>query len=769
MTYNQLTKKYSVTLTDTNGVLSSYGTSLYTNVSGITYSQSANNLTITSDNYISPDTKISLNLAKPTTQPGEVMYFVAEDEQDQIWARSGLTDPVGAYINVYTEKSDIKIHKTDSKSGEFLSGCLFGIFEDEDCNEGSYVGYIISNENSTCDAYLPPGTYYLKEVSCPEGYALNPQVFKVTTSSEAITTVNVTNDHIGSLEINKTDSVTSIAMQGVRFGIYSDKACTQLKKEVTTNKSGKATVYLDAGKYYVKELSTKADYALDNSVKTITVVNTQTTKLNLTNDHFGSLEINKADAESNIEMPGIKFGIYLDEECTQIKKEITTNETGKATTYLPAGKYYVKELETDDNHYLSEEVSTITVKNTEITTLDLTNNAFGKIKLNKLGDTVVGADTYTTEYGDYKRLTFGKAAVQDVEFTIKDLEGNVVDVIITDSEGIAISKDLPTGKYLVYETKTPEGLIPISEPVEVEIKASGETYDELTFCGEAIIHNSVVSAEINVFKEGEILNVENNTYYFGTKPLDGIVFGVYANMDIYNQNTELIVSKDDCIGYIITNDEGKATLKESLVAGDYYYKELKTLEGYVLDESIKPFSVKLGNSIVEVINVNKESPDINILYKTGIQLIKVDKSNNEIKLSKVQFELYQRSINEAEDKLMGIYETDENGRIEIDGLPFGTYYFREIRTQDGYILDDSEIDIVIDGSKKKITIEFGNNKNPEIPQTPHIPQNPEIPQNPYIPETGDMIMPIVLVNGLVISIGSIIVINRRKKLIKKCK
>ncbi len=758
MTYNQSTKTYSVTLIDTNGVLSSYGTSLYTNTSGITYSQSGNTLTITSDHYISPDTQVSLNLAKPTIQAGEVMYFVVEDEQDQIWARSGYTDPVSAYINIYTEKSDIKIYKTDSTTGAFLSNCLFGIFEDEDCNADSYVGYIISNENSTCDAYLAPGTYYLREVSCPEGYALNPNVYRVTTSSEEITTLNVTNERIGSLEINKTDSVTSIAMSGVRFGIYNDAACTDLNQEVTTDKKGKATVYLDAGKYYVKELETKTNYALDNSIKTVTIVNTQTTKLNVTNDHYGSLEINKTDATTSITMSGIKFDIYNDEACTDLNQELTTDENGKATMYLPAGKYYVREVETDANHYLSEDVSEITVENTQATRLDIANNAFGKIKLTKLGDNVVGANTYTSNYGDYKRLTFDKVSVKDVEFTIKDLEGNVVDVVNTNNDGIAISKDLPTGKYLVYETKTPDGLIPITEPVEVEIKATGETYETLTFGGETVINNNVVSAEINVFKEGEILNVEDGIYYFGTKPLEGVVYAVYANMDIYNQSKELIVSKNDCIGYIVTNAEGKATLKESLVAGDYYYKEIKTLEGYILDEEIKPFSVKLGNSEIEVINVNKENPDINMLYKAEIQLVKVDESNREITLSDVQFELYQKSLDESEDKLMGTYTTDENGKIEVDELPFGLYYFKEIKAKDGYILDNSAIDIVVDGSSEILVLEFANKRDKDIP---------EKPRDPYTPKTGDMIIPVLLINCMGIALCGLASINKRKKNVLK--
>ena len=81
-----------------------------------------------------------------------------------------------------------------------------------------------------------------------------------------------------------------------------------------------------------------------------------------------------------------------------------------------------------------------------------------------------------------------------------------------------------------------------------------------------------------------MLNPENGTFGYGKKPLEGIFFGIYTNENIKNYRGESVLPKDSLIGVVKTNEEGKATLKAALVSGHYYFKELQTLEGYILDD-----------------------------------------------------------------------------------------------------------------------------------------------------------------------------------------
>ena len=142
---------------------------------------------------------------------------------------------------------------------------------------------------------------------------------------------------------------------------------------------------------------------------------------------------------------------------------------------------------------------------------------------------------------------------------------------------------------------------------------------------------------------------------------------------------------------------------------------MQTLDGYILDETKRSFTLTLGNEEVNVMDVNKENPDVNMLYKAKIQLVKTDAADHAITLSGVKFELYQASKNG--DVLMGTYETDDNGIIRIDRLPYGSYYFKEVQAKDGYVLDDSHIGVIVNGDSEAIQIDFTNEKIPEAPKT----------------------------------------------------
>ena len=187
----------------------------------------------------------------------------------------------------------------------------------------------------------------------------------------------------------------------------------------------------------------------------------------------------------------------------------------------------------------------------------------------------------------------------------------------------------------------------------------------------------------------------------------------------------VVIAKDECIGFIKTGADGKAALKDALVEGSYYYKEVQTLEGYILDDTKREFELTLGNEELNTMDVNKENPDVNQLYKTRLQLVKQDGANRFIKLSGVEFELYN-----ADDELMGVYVTDEKGRILIDDLPYGSYYFKETKAADGYSIDTSKQ--MFEANAEEQTLEVVNTKTPK---------------------TGDNVMPLWLVLVLLVVTG----------------
>lgn len=84
-------------------------------------------------------------------------------------------------------------------------------------------------------------------------------------------TFQVHEDLIGYLEIKKKSSLPALtegnecySLEGAKYGIYSDEACTKLKDTLTTNAEGSArSRALQVGSYYIKEISAPNGYALD--------------------------------------------------------------------------------------------------------------------------------------------------------------------------------------------------------------------------------------------------------------------------------------------------------------------------------------------------------------------------------------------------------------------------------------------------------------------------------------------------------------------------
>ena len=204
-----------------------------------------------------------------------------------------------------------------------------------------------------------------------------------------------------------------------------------------------------------------------------------------------------------------------------------------------------------------------------------------------------------------------------------------------------------------------------------------------------------------------MLNAEGDTFGYGKKPLEGVYFGIYTNEEIKDYRNESVLHADSLIGVIKTNKEGKATLKAALVSGHYYYKELQTLEGYILDEEKHEFELTLENEPVTVFEVNKENPALNELMKAKVTLIKIDANDESKKLAGAEFELFT-----AAGEKIGTYVTDSNGEINVEKLGYGDYYFKEKKAPEGYQKLSDNIEFSMKGEDLAITC-----RNHTIPET----------------------------------------------------
>lgn len=223
--------------------------------------------------------------------------------------------------------------------------------------------------------------------------------------------------------------------------------------------------------------------------------------------------------------------------------------------------------------------------------------------------------------------------------------------------------------------------------------------DEVT----SVVHvdSFVPLSNIKIVKTGMMLDDidGDNNFIYKNRGLTSVKFGIYAAHDIYFGD-RLLYLENDLIEEIYTVDG--VAYSSDLPNGDYYIKELETLDEFVLNDEI--INVSLYNSkedvytyMVELTN-DRKNVFLN-LEKHGEIFDKIANSKviyDSIPLSGVKFGLYSSSDIYDEDGellinrdvLIKTLVTDGNGFInEKLDIPFGNYYLKELETLPGYKLD----------------------------------------------------------------------------------
>ena len=456
------------------------------------------------------------------------------------------------------------------------------------------------------------------------------------------------------VEISKIDKETKLPISNTKIEIYKEDG--SLVSSSTTDENGKIVFdNLYPGKYILKEIESNPNYILEDKPIYVELIYNETKDIILENQHKkGNVEIVKYDKDNiNLTLGGIEFELYneknelIDKYVTDLNGEIKINN-------LNIGKYTLKELMAKNGYEISEDIE-FEVKYNEITKIEISNEKTkGKVK-------VIKVDKENNEI-----------RLEGVEFNILDGNGNIVDKLVTDKNGEAVSKLLPIYKenYTLIETKTKEGYILNSDVIQIELLPS-------------VINTIVVE---NKVKKGKIKVVKLDFDTF--KPIENVKF------DIIDKNSGVVVET------IETDQNGEATSSELAITKEYKIVEKEKLEGYKIN--LDEFEVNLKwNEITEVTVTNERE-------KGRIKVTKVDKDNNNIKLSGVKFELYNG------EELLEVIETDENGNAYSKWLYSYNekYYLIEIESKEGYIISPEKIEfelkanetinLIVENEKEKV-------------------------------------------------------------------
>ena len=559
------------------------------------------------------------------TKPGETVQDYVKIETEPNTAERELT----IEWEKVTTLGKIKLVKVD-QDDQPVSGATFELKD----TTGKSYGQVTTGDDGIINFYkVPQGQYILEEVSAPQGYTITEKSKNVTVVANQTAEVKFVNNRItGRLVITKVDD-TNKPLANVTFEIQDSN--NKVVGRVTTNEEGKASINLDYGTYYFKEISAPEGYIMDTKTYTLKVdeVN-RTFYQTVTNERCkGNLLIVKTD-EDKTPIEGVKFNI-LDADKNVILT-LTTNAKGLAgAKNLPLGTYYYQEIEAPDNVKIDSGVYEFKVETQDqIVRKDIVNEKIkGSLKITKVSD-------------DDK-------AIANVKFNILDENKNVVETVITDANGIAVSKELTPGTYYYKEVEVPNGYVIDSNEYKFEITNDGKLVS-------VKVVNKVAKGTLQITKIDS-----NNT------PLDGVEF------DILDESKNVV-------DHIITNKDGKASSKE-LPLGTYYYKETKAPDNVVMDESEHQFVLTENNQVIQKTVINE-------LKHGKLKIIKVDENNKP--LAGVTFEIYDSNKQKIDEMT-----TNEEGIAESKELEKGTYYYKEVKAPEGIAIDTSfhEFTIVEDG------------------------------------------------------------------------
>jgi len=343
------------------------------------------------------------------------------------------------------KKGQIQITKQDAEKEEIkLEGVRFQIL---DINN-KVVDEIVTDINGQAiSSKLLIGEYTVKEVDLGKNtnYLINNESYTVKVENKKITELVVENQHKkGNLQINKVDKDNPhIVLKGVKFKI-TDK--DGFEYEATTNEQGITEIQnIRVGNVEIKEVKTNKDYSLLNENLIVEIKYEETTQIIIENEKKkGQVEIYKTDKDNrNIKIPNVEFEIL--DESNKVLDHLTTDENGYAISKkLPVGKYYLKEVKTNSNYVLNNEIIEINIENNRVLKLEIGNEKIkGKIKIVK------------TSSNDSPILGIKQGEIlEGVEFEIFNEDNKLIDTLITDENGEAISKELETGRYKIKEKNT---------------------------------------------------------------------------------------------------------------------------------------------------------------------------------------------------------------------------------------------------------------------------------------------------------------------------
>ncbi|KJU72118.1 SpaA isopeptide-forming pilin-related protein [Clostridium baratii] len=303
-----------------------------------------------------------------------------------------------------------------------------------------------------------------------------------------------------------------------------------------------------------------------------------------------------------------------------------------------------------------------------------------------------------------------KKVLEGAKFQLLGSNENAISEHVTDKDGIIKIDELKPGDYYFKEIAAPDGYKTDGSLHKFTIGVEGEnSYIEMTVKNEK---EAIPPEPEKKYGSVELIKVDSSD---NEKVLEGAKF-------------KLLDSNKEFISEHVTDKDGKIKV-ENLEAGDYYFIEKESPNGYKLDESFHKFTIGTdeGNLNIKItIENEKEATPPEPEKKYGsVELIKVDSSDNEKVLEGAKFQLL-----DSNKEFISEHLTDKDGKIKVENLEAGEYYFVEIASPDGYKLDETPHKFTIGTELENLNIKITIENEKEVTPTPNPDPTPDPEPDP---------------------------------------